>query len=127
MLLEQTRRADELQEKLREAEEKLQERTIAIENAGSIANAALKLNKVFEAADAAVAQYIESVKKMGGAAHMTEVPKAAEGDKLSELLSEYKKAKPAVHTFESEPYQEPEKPAERPTANRPIEIKHLKK
>ena len=39
----------------------LQERQIHIENAGSIAQAALELNKVFEAAQAAADEYVASV------------------------------------------------------------------
>ena len=40
----------------------LQERQIHIENAGSIAQAALELNKVFEAAQAAADEYVASVR-----------------------------------------------------------------
>ena len=35
-----------------------------IENAGSLAEAALKLNDVFEAADRAAQQYLENVRRM---------------------------------------------------------------
>ena len=42
----------------------LQERQIHIENAGSIAQAALELNKVFEAAQAAADEYVASVPPM---------------------------------------------------------------
>lgn len=45
-------------------EAKLQERTIRIANAGSIAQAALDLNKVFEAAQAAADEYLQSVRSM---------------------------------------------------------------
>lgn len=130
MLLEQTRRADELQEKLAAAEKKLEERSISIENAGSIAQAALKLNKVFEAADAAVAQYIESVKKMGEAAYMPEVPKAAEKDSIDKLISEYtakSKVKPQLQRFEAEKAPESAKLQEKNAVPVTREIKHLKK
>lgn len=40
----------------------LQERQIHIENAGSIAQATLELNKVFEAAQAAADEYVASVR-----------------------------------------------------------------
>ena len=48
----------------------LQERQIHIENAGSIAQAALELNKVFEAAQAAADEYVASVR----AANKTPMP-----------------------------------------------------
>lgn len=64
LLLKQTERADELEEKLNEAIEKLNDRTLAETEAGSIAEAALKLNGVFQAADEAAAQYLENVRKL---------------------------------------------------------------
>lgn len=47
--------------KLAEAEAALQEKTIAINEAGSIAEAALKLNGVFEAAQNSCQQYIANI------------------------------------------------------------------
>lgn len=62
ILIEQIKENRILSKQLDEANRKLAERTINIENSGSIAEAALKLNGVFEAAEMAVQQYIESVK-----------------------------------------------------------------
>ena len=64
LLLKQTERADLLEDKLRETEAKLLDKTIMEAEAGSIAEAALKLNGVFEAADAAVAQYLKNIKQL---------------------------------------------------------------
>ncbi|MBQ7779408.1 MAG: DNA repair protein [Clostridia bacterium] len=64
LLLEQTRRVNYLQEKLAAAERQLANRSITASEAGSIAEAALKLNGVFEAAEAAASQYIVNVKRM---------------------------------------------------------------
>lgn len=78
LLLKQTERADALQEQLQAAETKLRERTRIKAEAGSIAEAALKLNGVFEAAEKAAAQYIENVKESGDrqpASPYAEVPK----------------------------------------------------
>lgn len=61
LLLKQTERADQLELQLKEAEEKLACRLIIEKEAGSIAEAALQLNGVFEAAEAAAAQYLENV------------------------------------------------------------------
>lgn len=49
--------------KLAEMECKMQDNCIHIDNVGSIAEASLKLNSVFEAADAAAKQYLDSVMK----------------------------------------------------------------
>ncbi len=64
LLLKQTERADVLQERLDEAEKKLSDKTLAEAEAGSIAEAALKLNGIFEAADAAAAQYLKNIKML---------------------------------------------------------------
>jgi len=64
LLLEQTKRADRLEKQLRIARAKLAKRTIDESEAGSIAEAALRLNKVFEAAQAAADQYVENVKRL---------------------------------------------------------------
>ena len=64
MLIEQSKENEELKSKLKEAEEKLESRDIMIKQSGSIAEAALKLNGVFEAAERAVEQYLENVKRI---------------------------------------------------------------
>ncbi len=64
LLLEQTKRVEELEELLRIAEDKMNERILAETEAGSIAEAALRLNGVFEAAQAAADQYVANVKRM---------------------------------------------------------------
>lgn len=66
LLLEQSKEVERLQEELADVKAKLHDKNILIENAGSIAEAALKLNGVFESAQAAAEQYIENVKRMGG-------------------------------------------------------------
>jgi hypothetical protein len=55
---------DEMKQKLEKAEAELEDRKIKLEKAGSIAEAALQLNHIFEAADEAARQYIENVKAM---------------------------------------------------------------
>lgn len=61
ILINQQRQIDEMKASLESAEEKLSQRTIAIQQAGSIAEAAMKLNGVFEAAQASADQYMEQV------------------------------------------------------------------
>jgi len=53
---------EEAQTDLKDADKKLADRKICIMNAGSIAEAALVLNNVFEAAEAASAQYVENIR-----------------------------------------------------------------
>ena len=61
LLIEQMEENERLRLKLDKAMTLLKDRQIKLERAGSIAKAALELNKVFEAADAAAKQYVESV------------------------------------------------------------------
>ena len=65
ILVAQSRRIDELEEQLAEAKAALQERSIMMDDAGSIAEAALKINEVFEAAQAAADQYLKGVRESG--------------------------------------------------------------
>lgn len=62
MLLEQSREVERLKEELAEAKNKLEERQIRLENAGSIAEASLSVSGVFEAAQDAAVRYLESLK-----------------------------------------------------------------
>ena len=64
MLIAQSKRADELQEKLEKAEAELNSRQLKVDEAGSIAEASLRLNGVFEAAQAARAQYLENIRML---------------------------------------------------------------
>lgn len=64
LLLKQTQRADQLEQQLREAEQKLQDRILIETQAGSIAEASLKLNGVFEAAQSAAVQYLDNIQQM---------------------------------------------------------------
>ena len=63
ILIKISEELNETKEKLSEVQEKLNEREIKIERAGSIAEAALNLNGVFEAAEAASQQYLENLQK----------------------------------------------------------------
>ena len=66
LLLLQIERADDLERRLAEAEEKLNSREIAQMQAGSLAEAALKLSGIFEAAQEAADLYLENVQKQSG-------------------------------------------------------------
>ena len=57
--MEESRENERLRAQLQEMNEKLADRAIRIERAGSIAEAALQLNGVFQAAVEAAAHYLE--------------------------------------------------------------------
>lgn len=63
LLVTQGKENEALQEKLRQAEAALWDRQIQLDEAGNIAEAALRLSGVFEAAQKASDQYLESIRK----------------------------------------------------------------
>lgn len=62
--MEESRENERLRAQLQEMNEKLADRAIRIERAGSIAEAALQLNGVFQAVEEAAAQYLENVRRL---------------------------------------------------------------
>lgn len=66
MLLAQAEEVKSLRAQLEQAQAQLQERKIAIDEAGSIAEAALKLNGVFDAAQAAAQEYLDNIQSLSG-------------------------------------------------------------
>ena len=63
MLLDLSKENEQLREKNSELEERLEKNMLVNSTAGSLAEAALQLNGVFEAAQAACDQYIEAAKQ----------------------------------------------------------------
>ena len=63
LLIVQTERADKLQARLEEAERQLNEQTIKISSLGSIAEASLQLQGVFQAAQNAAEMYVNAANK----------------------------------------------------------------
>ena len=66
MLIAHAAENDQLKNRLEQAEAQLRDRKIAINNAGSLAEAALSLNGVFQAAEAAAQQYLENIERISG-------------------------------------------------------------
>lgn len=64
MLIEQSQVVQELRDELAEAEEKLEDKTIVIEESGSIAEAALKLNDLFRVAEDTCKDYVDNVSRI---------------------------------------------------------------
>ena len=93
MLISQMEKNEYLQQKLEEAEEKLSSRQIALQNAGSIAEASLQLNSVFESAQAAAEQYLENI------AHMNE-----QQEKIAQRMNEEARKQAAAIVAEADAY-----------------------
>lgn len=62
ILINQQSQIDEYAAMVEDYEKRLKDRSVAIEESGSIAEAALKLNGVFEAAQQAADQYLEEAR-----------------------------------------------------------------
>ena len=63
LLLEVSREKEKIQEELDEAREKLSSRELNVSECGSIAEAALKVNRIFEDAQEAADQYLENIRR----------------------------------------------------------------
>ena len=68
LLVEQGKELERQKARAERAEKKLRERNLLLGEAGSIAEAALRIQGVFEAAQAAADQYLDSVRGMCGIA-----------------------------------------------------------
>ena len=64
MLLEQTSEVERLQAELDKTRAELDDRAIMLESCGNIAEASLKINRVFEAAQQAAEQYLANVRRI---------------------------------------------------------------
>ena len=64
MLIAQTEENSQLKIRLELAEVQLRDRRIEIDKAGSLAEAALSLNGVFQAAEAAAQQYLDNIQRI---------------------------------------------------------------
>jgi len=62
IMLLQSKKIDELEHKIKEMNNLLDDKNILLSNCGSIAEAALKLNNIFEAAQNAADQYLKNIK-----------------------------------------------------------------
>ena len=66
LLLAERKENEQLQAQLAEAQQKLESRALTLAQTGSIAEAALALNNVFDAAETAAQQYLENVRLQNG-------------------------------------------------------------
>lgn len=84
LLLEQTKETERLEKELAGAKEQLRCREIRLNEAGSIAEAALQINDVFVAAQAAAEQYLENIQTLNS--RQEEI--CAEREKSSQIKAE---------------------------------------
>lgn len=92
LLIAQVEENEVLHVRLKEAEAKLQSRDIKVNKAGSIAEAALALNGVFEAAEAAAAQYLENLRILNDKQEQLEAEARARADEIITEAEEYSAA-----------------------------------
>lgn len=103
ILIMQTEENEKLRNQLEKAEKELQNKNIVLLQAGSIAQAALQLNGVFEAAEKAAEQYLDSIKNMENDMRKETVSKAIEKNLKSsygEKIPENEEKEEYIHTEE---------------------------
>ena len=66
LLIAQEKENEQLRSQVAQLKARLEDRTIALEQAGSIAEASLQINGVFQAAQDAAAQYLENIQRLSG-------------------------------------------------------------
>ncbi len=110
LLLAQSEEIEQLKEQLSNAEEELADRKLVMENAGSIAEAALQLNGIFEAAQKAADQYVESVKAQ--AEKTAEADCETKEDTIEAASAVIEKAAEGPEEHKSETESMEEEPAE---------------
>ncbi|MGN0479445.1 MAG: hypothetical protein ACI4GO_08415 [Hominenteromicrobium sp.] len=89
MLVAQSRENETLRAQLEQAQEQLQSREIALDRAGSIAEASLQISGVFAAAEQAGAQYLENIERLSGEqAAVCERMERMSREKAAAMLSE---------------------------------------
>lgn len=108
MLLKQSQNAEKLAARLERAKELLGERQLKLDHAGSIAEASLQLNGVFEAAQESVRQYLESIEALEPAqkqALLTEQKEAEHMERMKEMVDEAQRQCDELRTFTFEQCQ----------------------
>lgn len=113
MLIAQSKRLSRVEEELSAAQKELERRKIAVTTSGSLAEAALKLNGIFEAADQAAAQYLDSLREQeSNAEHIIaeaeaeaeahEIINAAEVQRQAILDNASREAKRRIELFDQQ-------------------------
>ena len=88
LLMTQVRETEQLQAKVRELTEQIQKHEITCQNAGTLAEAALALNGVFQAADEAAQKYVQEMADRAAKQEQELQAKADEGRMQADKLRE---------------------------------------
>lgn len=100
MLIDQGEELQAVKEKLAGTEARLQQKELVIEEAGSIAEASLKLNGVFDAAQAACQQYMDNIISLSD--RQKKICERLEKESREEATSRIDEAKKQCETMEQE-------------------------
>ena len=82
LLITQTERADRMEARVNELELELENKELRVAEAGSIAEASLRLNGVFEAAEAAAEQYLVSIRNQATICQQMEDERRKKADEM---------------------------------------------
>lgn len=86
MLIEQEKENERLREEVQNLNDKLASKNILLDQTGSIAEASIKINGVFEAAEAAVEQYKLNIKRLSEMQEIQYEGIIEEGKKRAEMI-----------------------------------------
>ncbi len=84
ILINQQKQIDALNEQLQQSKEALANRDIAIQEAGTLAEAALKMNDVFESAQHAADEYVQQMRKRADALVAEAEKRSSEAQSLAD-------------------------------------------
>ena len=105
VILMQGKQIEELQAQNADLTQKVEDKTIALNEAGSIAEASLRLNHVFQDAELAVAQYKENIQRLSMDQEAIAQGKMAEAQRrIDQMLTEAQQQANAV-TAQAEMYK----------------------
>ena len=104
MLVEQSRELDKAQERIQELEAQLQSRALELEDAGSIAEAALRVYGVFQNAQKAADQYLENIRLRSESVELRCQKKEAEAERKCQQMLQEAEAACAKSKVEAENY-----------------------
>ncbi|MDD6199654.1 MAG: hypothetical protein PUB93_00080 [Firmicutes bacterium] len=106
MLIAQAEEVTALRAQLSDAQAQLRDRRIAIDEAGSIAEAALRLNGIFDAAQAAAGQYLDNIREISSHQEALARRTQAEAErKAQEIIDEANAYSVKVHA-EADQYRQ---------------------
>lgn len=100
MLLEQSKEVARLKKELNKANEQLKSREILIDEAGSIAEAALQVNGIFDVAQEAADQYLDNIQLLSG--RQKQICKKIEQESMQRTMSMIEETKQRCQAMEAQ-------------------------